>query len=405
MYLIENGLRKVVPYYFPFKTSVKRRWIGKTVEEVLVGDLGQLRELVYHRIEALAIYVLANVGKRDGPTKIVGPSLASRPIMEHDVIYNSQHMHEPSVPDAPISVLHRDEHIIVVDKPSGIPTHPSGSYRRNSVTEILKHELCLADLWLCHRLDKATSGVLILGLTKEGAASVMKQIQSKEARKTYVARVTGKFPSGRAMLRCPVFLVNANGRYMNQTNIRNLPTDSATIFELWKYDETTNESVVMCEPLTGRMHQIRIHLRNLGYPIANDGVYNPVQRHGQKCSVSTSSIKNSVEQQLYDELFRHRPEFRHLQPVAPLVEGDFVDIVELCGVEEPHIQKLLEQLKQAKHAAMQQDRELHNQRCPECDKELLDTNLVPADLTIHLHALKYELGGHTYTTDMPSWAH
>lgn len=82
----------------------------------------------------------------------------------------------------------------MINKPSSIPTHPTGRYVKNSITELLKLQENLTSLYPCYRLDRLTSGVLILSKDSKTSGEVHDKVREKGVVKHYVARVTGKFP-------------------------------------------------------------------------------------------------------------------------------------------------------------------------------------------------------------------
>lgn len=425
-YIFENGLRKVKPYYNSFQTTVKRRWIGKTLLEVMTHDFGQLAEKIKAGIDQKSICVYENVGKRGGTNKVDGwENLKDRKMQHQDSIYNLQHIHEPSVSDGhelypnsnlssfksqlktDIQIIHEDDDILVVNKPSGIPTHPSGSFRYNSITEILKHDLFLDDIWLCHRLDKGTSGVLILGLNKEATNRMMKTISKKaeNVNKSYVARVHGEFPVEGGMVNCPIFLISGSGNYINQTNADNLPINSTTIFERVSYNELLNESIVICKPLTGRMHQIRIHLRNIGHPIVNDEIYNPLLNNS-----SALVTRNAIELKLYGRIFETFPKFKLLQNIDESISrlDMCIDIFKLTNFHNDlEIQDDLKRLCDLRKYTINHQKEAHGEICAICNERLFNNNTLPTGLHFWLHAFKYELkdehSSFEFETELPQW--
>ncbi|GJN91944.1 hypothetical protein Rhopal_004972-T1 [Rhodotorula paludigena] len=132
-----------------------------------------------------------------------------------DLISNVLHRHEPPVVAGPIKIIYdgrlpgNDGETLVVEKPGSMPVHPTGRYNFNTLLEILKYDYDLPLVHTSNRLDRLTSGVM----------------------------------------------------------------DSKTIFTRMSYDERSNTSVVHCRPITGRSHQIRVHLQFMGHPIANDPIY------------------------------------------------------------------------------------------------------------------------------------
>lgn len=418
-YVFENGLRKVVPYFFTYKSRIKQRWVGKTLVEVLSKELGQQQNTIAEGINNNLIYIYENVGKNGEATKVEGWELLSnRKLQRHDLIYSTKHLHEPCVSDEQplattlpppkfpsqvkthIHIVYEDNEVIVVNKPSGIPTHPSGNYRYNTVTEILKHDL-KTELWPCHRLDKVTSGILILGITKEGTKKYMKLIEQAQdqVHKTYIARVVGEFPAKKCKLRCPVFVLNASGKYISQPNADNLPTNSSTIFTRLSYDQQSNESIVMCQPLTGRMHQIRIHLRNLGHPIVNDFAYNSKWHE----SLPAMVLKNEIEMELYQRIFDKYPAFNQTDSEDTELDSH-INVYEVSDFYGDYLQGKCSQLQNMGQEEVLKRRESYGKTCDQCQLQLFDNDVVPKYLSVWLHAIEYRLGEAKFTTNLPRWA-
>lgn len=399
-YIIENGLRRVIPYYQSFKTHIKTRWEGRTILDVFSNELGQEPEVIRKEIEANKIYILQNFGKKNDSSYVKGwESLKDRLIKKHDVIYNMRHMHEPSVvvdesieantPKTMINIVHHDHDFLVINKPAGIPVHPTLNYHYNSVSEILKHDLNLENIWTTHRLDKVTSGILILGLNKETGSKVANIIEHKleSTFKTYLARVKGHFPDLYSYT-CPIFLVNPNGGYLMPSNLNKLPVKSTTKFERLRYNNELDESIVECIPISGKMHQIRIHLRNIGYPIVNDWVYN------DKSNLSTINIlKNDIELGLYDKIIEKHPNF--------LQDLEFIDLNSLID------DKIKEKLVNIKHLATERLDNYRTSVCDECGRTLFEMERNKEHSFIYLHAFRYKYEGGSdsfdFKTPMPVW--
>lgn len=294
VYQIEKGVRRVKPYYYDFATTFKERWRNYTVKHLLCKELGQASSVVDKGIASGTIYVTSNTNKN--PLKLSPLETEKHLLRDHDIIHNLQHMHEPAIYNDNIPILYSDNDVIVVSKPPALPTHPSGSYRYNSLSHILRDNLQLERLDPCHRLDKATSGVLVLAKTPVGREKFVRSTENREnTEKWYVARVTGEFPENPVTFTGPVFLLNLGG-YVNIRNPRNVPATSTTEFIREKFLRSHNESIVRCRPITGKMHQIRIHLRNLGFPIANDYLYNPLPEN------KAVFLKNELEKEIYTRI-------------------------------------------------------------------------------------------------------
>jgi len=124
------------------------------------------------------------------------------------------------------------------------------------------------DLYPIHRLDRWTSGLVLLARDAKTASAFNKQLLDKQLHKTYLARVRGEFPEGEIKVDAPILCTN---RQKGAHTVNESGKPAQTAFRRLCYNGHT--SVVQCEPLTGRTHQIRIHLRHIGYPIFNDLVY------------------------------------------------------------------------------------------------------------------------------------
>ncbi|RUS72827.1 hypothetical protein EGW08_019420 [Elysia chlorotica] len=257
-YYFENGLRKVYPYTFTFATFAKGRWVGRTIENVLEKEFG------FDQPEDLE--KAFNTGQIHVNNKQVGPDYIVR---DCDHLSHKIHRHENPVTWAPIEIIKDTEELVVINKPSSIPCHPCGRYRFNSIVFILGKEMGYTNLRNIYRLDRLTSGVLMLAKTTETTKILEDQVANRHVQKEYVCRVAGKFPEGLIVVEQPLRALS------NKLRLQIVcPTGKAsrTEFELINYNGKS--SVVRCKPLTGRTHQIRVHLQYLGHPIINDVFYN-----------------------------------------------------------------------------------------------------------------------------------
>ena len=208
-YELRDGRRHVLPYEYTYNSHVKRRWRGRGVFEVMAYEFLGCSD-AYLRSAAAAGRILLN-GKRVSD----GDCFRDGDLLSHIVVRN-----EPSVPDEEIKLLCRvavatpsgpaeagqpnaaepRTVVLVVHKPAGMPVHPAGRFRRNSVVEVLqaqRPELFTAGApHVLHRLDRQVSGVLILPLSGTVAAELGAALEARRLRKVYLARVRGAFPVG-----------------------------------------------------------------------------------------------------------------------------------------------------------------------------------------------------------------
>lgn len=168
-----------------------------------------------------------------------------------------------------LRIIYRDEHLVVVDKPAGFHVHPP----EDTAHKISKNQNCLyllgkqlnAYLYPVHRLDRATSGVLIFALSSEAASGLAAQFKKREVKKTYYCVVRGWIAERGSVDRPLEPMKDA------LTHFEKLAT--LEIAEPVGKFATARYSLVKVEPVTGRMHQIRKHLSGISYPLLGDSVY------------------------------------------------------------------------------------------------------------------------------------
>ncbi|XP_071760352.1 pseudouridylate synthase RPUSD2 isoform X2 [Centroberyx gerrardi] len=257
-YYFEGGLRKVRPYYFDFKTYCKGRWIGKSLLEVFKSEF---------RAESIEYYQqAAKEGRiRLNETPVEDLSVVLR---NNDHMRNTVHRHEPPVVGRPLEVLVDNGEVLVVDKPASIPVHPCGRFRHNTVIFILGKERGISELHTVHRLDRLTSGVLLFARTLEMSQKLDQLVRDRQLEKEYVCRVEGEFPESELICEEPILVVSFK---VGLCRVHPKGKECRTVFQRLSFNGST--SVVRCLPLTGRTHQIRVHLQYLGFPILNDPIY------------------------------------------------------------------------------------------------------------------------------------
>ncbi|ANZ75167.1 BA75_02370T0 [Komagataella pastoris] len=350
-YTIRGNLRQCNPYFHSHKFYVKGRWVGMTVLDVFCNEFRSRSEEYYRsNIDNGTIKLIRNKGLIAEQT-IDKSLLYTTLIRSGDCIVNTEHKHEPEVGIGE-EIVYQDDNILVVNKPGGIPVHPTGKYYYNTMTEIIRNEMGVSSLYPCHRLDRLTSGILIIGKTPHAAAKYQAQMKQNCIQKTYVARVNGEFPLGNIV--CSDKIVNIDCKRGYQNGITE-PKEALTSFQRLAYSTSSNQSIVKCSPKTGRTHQIRIHLRNLGHPIANDPLYG------------------------FNELLGIRRE----SPCGTLSEESFEQVVQL--------------------ARKKRDESKSADTCPKCGINLYRQRN-PEELGIWLHALSYRSIDWKFHTQYPPWA-
>jgi len=183
-------LRTVEPYPYTFSTFAKARWLERTILDVYAAEFGSYPKS-YYESAIIQGRILVSDQKVD----------TSHIIKGGDVLTHTVHRHEPAVAvysnQAPyISIIHDTPNVLVVNKPGTLPVHACGGYHVQSLMNLLESQF--GKLYTIHRLDRLTSGLVILGKTSLIAQQWGKAIMNRNCQKVYLARVKGKFP-----LSCP----------------------------------------------------------------------------------------------------------------------------------------------------------------------------------------------------------
>lgn len=189
--------------------------------------------------------------------------------------------------DIPLDIKYEDENILVVNKPKNMLTHPTMKERENTLVNALLYKFGYEGLsnlngtmrpGIVHRLDRNTSGLLMIAKNNKAHEFLTEQIKSKTAIRKYLAVVSGNFdtdtgtidePIGRHKTKCEKFCVQEGGKPS---------VTHYTVLERFK-----RYTLLELQLETGRTHQIRVHMAHIGHPIVNDSLYG-----GEKIKVKTT---------------------------------------------------------------------------------------------------------------------
>ncbi|KAL9620921.1 MAG: hypothetical protein Q9160_004574 [Pyrenula sp. 1 TL-2023] len=468
-YYLSQGLRRVAPYHFTYNTYCKERWRGRSILDIFTSEFrDRPREYYQEGIESGAIVLN---GKRCESVHQV--------VKNGDVISHTMHRHEPPVTAQPIGVISEDADLIVIDKPAGVPVHPAGRYNYNSIVEIMRAERAGTNggtSWNplpCNRLDRLTSGVMFIGKNRKAAEGLAEKLRGRTVRKEYLARVKGRFPDGddEGVVRCeepvlqisPILGLNrarASGKsaktlfrriaYYNpkkkQTQKPNSPPQSSQEANppsspppstINAPDTPTPHpqtppppplpefssgySIVQCLPLTGRTHQLRVHLQFLGHPISNDPIYSNRRVFGPSLARHDSSPAHDAEiiarlsrmgktetaasydteqqqqqqqqEQLKASLSSENEESARRESPSPASSDPLAPYVQLHD-------EMVHEYNRKKGEKMT------GEKCAVCATELY-SDPTAEELGIYLHAVAYSdvlPGGWAYRSGMPGWA-
>ncbi|XP_077477085.1 pseudouridylate synthase RPUSD2 [Stigmatopora argus] len=411
-YYFENGLRKVRPYYFDFKTYCKGRWIGKSLMEVFESEF---------RSESIEYYQKA---VKEGRICLNGDPVEDLSIVlkNNDHMKNTVHRHEPPVVGRPMKVLVDDGQVLVVDKPASIPVHPCGRFRHNTVIFILGKDHGISELHTVHRLDRLTSGVLLFARTLEISKKLDQLVRDRKLEKEYVCRVEGEFPEGELVCEEPILAVSFK---IGLCRVDPKGKDCRTVFQRLNFNGKT--SIVRCLPLTGRTHQIRVHLQYLGFPILNDPIYgaNAWGPHRGKGGLVGKSdeelLKALVEEHQAQESFNLLEVSDNGNVLSQgglkdnrdggagntgeTQQSQCVEITPLAATEHSNVSNILpEESKDplTDKVETSQKRFPEDPLCSEC--KLTRADPTENELIMYLHALRYKGPDFEYSTQLPEWA-
>ncbi len=209
-----------------------------------------------------------------------------------DVI--SVNLPEPAELDAkpeniPLDIVFEDEHMMVINKPQGMVVHPApGNYTKTLVNAVLYHtggQLSgingVARPGIVHRLDKDTSGLILIAKTNEAHLSLAKQIQDKTCKRFYKSIVCGNIREDSGVIDAPIGRNPNNRKKMSVGG--SAPRNAAT--EFYVLERFGSYTYIECRLRTGRTHQIRVHMLHSGHPVLGDDFYsaqkNPFGVHRQ----------------------------------------------------------------------------------------------------------------------------
>jgi 23S rRNA pseudouridine1911/1915/1917 synthase len=234
--------------------KVKKAEAGERLDIFLVSNLGVTRSKAQKLIRDSLVTVNSE------------PEVAKYLVEQKDTVCVSE-TQRTAVPD--VEIIFEDKDILVIDKPAGITAHPAPGENDITIAEIF------ADKWtakgasdremIVHRLDKGTSGVMILAKNAAARDSLIEQFANRKVTKTYLAVVSGKVAPREGVIDMPLMrdLVLKNRIAPAEEG-----KDAKTIYEVVRYLQ--GYSLVSASPKTGRTHQIRVHFSAIGHPLYGD---------------------------------------------------------------------------------------------------------------------------------------
>lgn len=237
------------------------------IDKYLASILDYSREYIGKLIDAKLVLV------NDREIKASYKVCFNDEIVIHDEDMKIEESIEPVKMD--LDIVYEDEYLMVINKPSGLVVHPgSGNYNNTLVNGLMYYTKNLSDIGgearpgIVHRIDKDTSGLLLVAKTNQVHELLAQDFKNKRIQREYIALLDGVFMQGSATIDAPI------GRDKNNREKMAVVEDgkhAVTHMKVLKrYDKYT---LVSCILETGRTHQIRVHMAYIGYPVHNDPVY------------------------------------------------------------------------------------------------------------------------------------
>ncbi|VDK36504.1 unnamed protein product [Taenia asiatica] len=410
----------------------KRRWIGCRLLDVLD------KEFNFDEMDVIVQRILS------GQIKVNGDKVSTDYILkDSDLLEHSVHRHELPILDKSIDVVFEDDEVLVVNKPPSMPIHPCGQYHHNSLVKILHNEMGMKNLRAIHRLDRMTSGLVLIGKTYEAAMKISCQISDREVSKFYIAEVEGQFKGpmdaspAETATPTPVVVDQPLGRLNSRLGLNAVipeseggkPAKTSFVPLLWKRPKDADDrgsTVVLCRLYTGRTHQVRIHLQYLGFPIVDDPLYNSYDwgeskgafakyREPRSELVAALAASRNRSTYLKTAITDQVIEMPNAKKATVKDEGDAEDDTEDDTTSEeaylspPKISRLSPRLgiRYYTEAAVDEATRglleaAYNADCPDCNRRFPDPK--PSNLVLHLHAYRYTGSSWSYSVPPPEWA-
>ena len=171
----------------------------------------------------------------------------------------------------PLDVVHEDAALLVINKPAGLVVHPgSGNWEGTLLNALLYHRPAIASVpraGIVHRLDKDTSGLLVVAKTLQAQTNLVRQLQARDVKREYLAIVRG------AVLRSGSVDAAIGRDPRDRTKMAIVATGKPALTHYEPLERLSHHSLILCRLETGRTHQIRVHMQSISHPLAGDLVY------------------------------------------------------------------------------------------------------------------------------------
>lgn len=254
----------------------------------------------------------------------------ARDVIEINADYDASD-YEPPPEAIDIHIVYRDEHLLVIDKPPGVSSHPVPGNLSGTVINFLKHKkISLPESsdklrpGIVHRLDKNTSGLMIIALSSGAMSTLVEMIKRRDVNRKYLAIVYGSLPGNSGKVDAAIKRNEVNRRKMQVSSDPDA-RHAVTHYQVLKRYPVF--SLVACTLETGRTHQIRVHLSHIGYPVVGDPLYG-----GRKANDRIMRYLKNLDKKASDF-----PEIDStLHKIANVITSDEVHLLHAAKLSFPH---------------------------------------------------------------------
>lgn len=173
-------------------------------------------------------------------------------------------------PDTGLDIVFEDPYLLVLNKPSGLLSVP-GREAQNRDSLAMRVQSRFPEALIIHRLDLETSGLMVMARNADVHRTLSMQFESRHVQKTYIAVVEGLIEEQFGSIDLPL-IVDWPNRPLQKVDVAT-GKPSVTHYSVLEYNENNNTTRVQLEPVTGRSHQLRVHMMSIGHAIVGDGLY------------------------------------------------------------------------------------------------------------------------------------